>query len=73
MPRRCYVCANPACGKVFARYGVRHKVRPRFCSQACNATVNRPSQALVIPEGQPMSRSTQQRRAASKRKAQGPA
>lgn len=73
MPLRTFTCQNPACGKVFARYHKGRQPRPKFCCPGCNATVNRPSQALIIPDGAPMSRATQQRRRAAERlKRKGP-
>lgn len=47
MPKRVFECQNPACGKIFPRYGKRHTPRPLYCSHRCAAIVTRPSDAAA--------------------------
>lgn len=57
-----WICLS--CGKPFEKINTGHKYK--FCSQSCATQFNKPSQKLLIPDGQPMSKRTQFRR---KRKA----
>lgn len=65
MPLRVFECQNPDCprpSRIFGRYGKTHTPRPKFCSHACAAVVNKPSDHRMIPAGKSVSKATERRR-----------
>ncbi len=57
-----WICEN--CGKTFEKVNTGHTYR--FCKRSCAALYNKPSQALVIADDQPMSKRTEYRRRSAK-------